>query len=524
MLLTAQGGNVERGTMAAVTSTSDGSTFARRRRSVLLVLGLALACPMGLARAQQTPQPAADTPEAAASRARSVLEKHCAACHQAEQTGTKTAGRELDNILRLDELARDPNLVVPGFADASGLYHVLLRRHRPQDVYAAANGDTGPGGDEIEAVRAWIEGLEERAASCPERPPVPAGEVETLASAWLKAAGQGAAGIRFISLAHLSNACVRDSTIAAYREALPLALAALAGRDGTVRAETLGDMSAVVAFALADAGLTAEAWEAIARRDPAGSVRTAAADWLVAEAYRTSGAAALAALAGEYNRPLGIRRAAAELDTTAEALRKRLEAVEGAESTSARRLLQGLLPRLAWEGLSRTLAGKPSLAAGAERTAGAAPAASPGLRLSLVSDKVRYRAGDLVTLSATASDACHLTLIGIDKAGMATVLLPNDFERKAHLERNVTRVVPAPGAGYQLRVKEPGAETVVGICSEVAPSPDGITHDWVRQRFTALGNWRSFLKSSIDRRNGAGRSRTGAAARESRTAIAISIE
>jgi len=53
-----------------------------------------------------------------------VLAKHCSRCHQEGPTLTKRLkpAKNFGDILKLDELARTPQLILPGNPDASELF------------------------------------------------------------------------------------------------------------------------------------------------------------------------------------------------------------------------------------------------------------------------------------------------------------------------------------------------------------------------------------------------------------------
>jgi hypothetical protein len=119
------------------------------------------------------------------------------------------------------------------------------------------------------------------------------------------------------------------------------------------------------------------------------------------------------------------------------------------------------------------------------------------LDLMIRSDKEAYASGDLVTFFARANADCHLTLIGVDGMGMATVLFPNEFEQNNLLQAGQELRVPGEHASYQFRAKEKGRETLVGVCTVGAKIADGIRQDYERQWFTTLGDWRMFLKRAL---------------------------
>ena len=117
--------------------------------------------------------------------------------------------------------------------------------------------------------------------------------------------------------------------------------------------------------------------------------------------------------------------------------------------------------------------------------------------LFLAAEKSVHARGDVVTLHISSTAECRLILVGIDVRGRGTVLFPNELETSNVLAPNRELVVPAPDAAYLLRVKEPGRERVVALCALGAGVPDGIRHDFERQRFTDLGDYRTFLAKAI---------------------------
>src|SRR5690242_3848249 len=89
-------------------------------------------------------KPAANAPpealDPAAVAAREVLERHCARCHQSGKLVTAAPAADFANVLELDELARDPALVLPGNPDGSSLYVSMLRRTMPPDRHEGPAG------------------------------------------------------------------------------------------------------------------------------------------------------------------------------------------------------------------------------------------------------------------------------------------------------------------------------------------------------------------------------------------------
>ena len=114
-------------------------------------------------------------------------------------------------------------------------------------------------------------------------------------------------------------------------------------------------------------------------------------------------------------------------------------------------------------------------------------------RLVLKTGPATFKVGDALSITARSSEGCYLTLINVDRNGRGTVVYPNDFEQNNYLDPGKEIRVPADGAPYVFRLREPGRETLIGICQTGSKSLSGIKHDFERQRFTELGDYKAFL-------------------------------
>ncbi len=222
----------------------------------------------------------------------------------------------------------------------------------------------------------------------------------------------------------------------------------------------------------------------------------------------------ITSLAGAYEKTLDLDRAAAELGVSPKALTAQLDAgVEaGGDIIVSKRLQQGTVKRAEAESLLAGLPGKGlarpiatgSVAAASDREPKPASARMPGengngVDIALWSDRNTYRAGDLASFSVRVTNECHLTIIDIDPQGKATVLFPNDFKPENLVRAGTTLQIPEASAPYQLRLRNKGTETVIAVCQGHARSPFDIEHDFERQRFTLLGNWRAYLNEYVNR-------------------------
>jgi len=73
-----------------------------------------------------------------------------------------------------------------------------------------------------------------------------------------------------------------------------------------------------------------------------------------------------------------------------------------------------------------------------------------------------------------ASRDCFLQVTDIDEKGEGTVLFPNKFVQDNRIKANVAIQMPPPGAAFQYRLKDKGAETVTAVCSDKKVEVDGV--------------------------------------------------
>jgi mono/diheme cytochrome c family protein len=213
----------------------------------------------------------------------------------------------------------------------------------------------------------------------------------------------------------------------------------------------------------------------------------------------------IAALARRYNLSVDLATTAAELGVSPTELSKEISAKDLPDRSLAARLQQGLLSRSEVNMVMAALRA-PKVAAN-PTTPGDAPlptsdplitgvGARTGLRLALWTDQSAYKVGDLMTVYLKASGPCHLTVLSIDISGKATVLFPNEFEPD-NLISDKLHAVPQEKSAYQFRLRERGWESIVAVCQEASKLLAGIEPDYERQRFTSLGNFENFLRTSL---------------------------
>ena len=114
------------------------------------------------------------------------------------------------------------------------------------------------------------------------------------------------------------------------------------------------------------------------------------------------------------------------------------------------------------------------------------PAQPFGLRLA--AGKPVYRMGDAVSLYASTTAPCYLTLVNIGSSGQTRVLLPNVAQPQNLIPAGQTVVFPVAASNLQLTpMGPPGMETVVAVCSadNQPVFPAGFAYD--RSGFATMG-------------------------------------
>lgn len=192
-----------------------------------------------------------------------VLEKHCARCHQGGRLETTAPAGAFGNVLRLDEVSATPSLIQPGNPDASRLYLMMLRRLMPP---AHSGSETGnlPTPDEIAHVRSWIAGLSP-AAQCQDRRPVTVADHAATLSALPAVTGENRTSLRFLTIAHLYNACTSTEILEAYRQAIVRLFNSLSWKAAPIAVPAVDPARTLFKINLDDLGWLPEHWERIVR-------------------------------------------------------------------------------------------------------------------------------------------------------------------------------------------------------------------------------------------------------------------
>ncbi len=241
-----------------------------------------------------------------------------------------------------------------------------------------------------------------------------------------------------------------------------------------------------------------------------------------AEAYERAGlisaggasAEPIKALADYYQaRLVDLQTAAADVGVTPEVFNQTLSDKGTKSFNTVRLIAQRGLPRIVFEAKHAAIVRiatkyTPLRAKSVGRLIGfrstvARPAAKPdqktgAFKLSLVSNKSRYKRGDKAAFVVQTFRECTLTVILANRDGSGTVVFPNKF--RAHPTINSEREVrvPSGSAPFQLTLENVGDETVVALC-DGSKRRTGIRHNFQKNPFTKIKNVRELLESWISK-------------------------
>lgn len=204
----------------------------------------------------------------------------------------------------------------------------------------------------------------------------------------------------------------------------------------------------------------------------------------------------ISALTRHYEQDVTLAALATELGVAEKQLRDTAGKAKGLAGDIIDRIVHGPVPRRHIEAAAGALAAvvRTGIVPPLEQVPVVDAAGDDVLpRLVLKTGPATFKIGETLSVSARATESCYLTLINVDRNGRGTVVFPNDFEPNAFIEAGKEIRVPADGAPYVFRLREAGRETVIGICQTGSKTLPGIRHDFERQRFTELGDYKVFL-------------------------------
>jgi hypothetical protein len=195
-----------------------------------------------------------------------VLEKHCSRCHQAGPPLKRLKpAKNFGNILHLDDIARDPHLILPGNPDGSHLFIQIAKKEMPYDCYQEFDCKAEPTEQDVQAVYDWIKSLGQLAvAACTGRKLIDEEAIVTAIAADLDQQQEHRRkGMRYITLSHFYDFCAPETDMVRYRQGVVKLLNSLSRESDVLRLRTIDAEKTIIAFNLDDLGWTEADWNRI---------------------------------------------------------------------------------------------------------------------------------------------------------------------------------------------------------------------------------------------------------------------
>jgi len=193
-----------------------------------------------------------------------VLEKSCARCHQEGRlTARERPARNFGFVLKLDDLAANPNYILPGNPYGSKLFKQIVDKEMPYDVMYEGAAEPTPSAADIKALEAWIQSLGTQSASaCEGRKFVSNKDMIGMMAADLeKLPKTRVMGTRYLTLTHLKNACTDDAAMKVYRQGAIKLINSLSRSSDVVRLETVDPEQTIIRINIDDLGWNKRDWD-----------------------------------------------------------------------------------------------------------------------------------------------------------------------------------------------------------------------------------------------------------------------
>ena len=243
-----------------------------RHRLVALAMLSCMAIGFGHAHAE-TSANMSKPQDGVARAAFDALDKHCARCHQAGPSlKRQKPAKNFGNVLKLTEIARDPDLILPGNPDGSSLFIQIAKKDMPYDCYQEFDCKADPTEADVKAIYDWIRSLGDTVgAACGNRKPIGEAVVVRAIAKDIKAQEmRRRPGMRYVTLTHFYNACASGEDMTRYRQGVVKLLNSLSRNPTPLTMRTIDPHATIIAFNLADLNWTTEDWARLAGLYPYG--------------------------------------------------------------------------------------------------------------------------------------------------------------------------------------------------------------------------------------------------------------
>ncbi len=195
-----------------------------------------------------------------------VLEKSCSRCHQEGRlTARERPAKNFGFILRLDQLAQDPNYILPGNPYGSKLFKEIVDEEMPYDVMYEGSSNYSPTPDDVKALETWIKSLGANAvASCEQHKFITNADMVGFMAADLdKLPRARVSGTRYLTLTHLKNACTDDQAMNVYRQGMIKLINSLSRSSDVIRLQTIDPEQTIIRINIDDLGWSRRDWETV---------------------------------------------------------------------------------------------------------------------------------------------------------------------------------------------------------------------------------------------------------------------
>jgi hypothetical protein len=227
----------------------------------------AAAAPAAVPLATAPAEPIVPPTDPVAKAAFDTLDKHCARCHQnGKLVSRERPAKNFGNVLKLDEIAANPHLVLPGNPLGSKLFRQIADKEMPYDVNYEGETKYGTVSEaDLKALESWITALGTKAtASCESHKFIePQDMVSFMVTDLDKQLKQRQSSTRYLTLTHLANICADPKAMDVYRQAAIKFLNSLGRSSDVVKLEAIDPEQTILRFNLIDLGWSTTDWDNI---------------------------------------------------------------------------------------------------------------------------------------------------------------------------------------------------------------------------------------------------------------------
>ena len=207
--------------------------------------------------------------------AQAVLDKHCARCHQIGKLVKKEKpAKGFGDVMQLDQLAVNPDRIVPGTPDASKLFQAIANKQMPYDVYQGGDFEKPTPSDvEVESLRTWITELgNAQSANCDAAGYNPKDLVRQMYDDLTSLPEVRRSTTRYLTLANVRAACANEAEMEVYRQGAVKLLNSLSTNSDLLTYEDaiVGPNKDIIRIDLNQLNWTPEVWDHIISLYPYG--------------------------------------------------------------------------------------------------------------------------------------------------------------------------------------------------------------------------------------------------------------